>query len=91
MSMTAPTKWPVARLFPYGKSGLKLVTMTLTDWMALSLPVWEEWIEIRRVFGAERPARRLFPYGKSGLKSNTNGEIDDIIARLFPYGKSGLK
>ena len=33
-------------LFPYGKSGLKFCGAQLGNVLAVSLPVWEEWIEI---------------------------------------------
>ena len=36
------------RLFPYGKSGLKCLFPRSHRQRALSLPVWEEWIEIVR-------------------------------------------
>ena len=34
------------RLFPYGKSGLKSTSPTGALRAAVSLPVWEEWIEM---------------------------------------------
>ena len=33
-------------LFPYGKSGLKLERFQAPDFPHVSLPVWEEWIEM---------------------------------------------
>ena len=33
-----------------------------------SLPVWEEWIEIRQSAAGNHDKAGLFPYGKSGLK-----------------------
>ena len=56
----------------------------------MSLPVWEEWIEIIRPHFPQLTAGSLFPYGKSGLKS-LSGSMAFSLPRLFPYGKSGLK
>ena len=63
----APAGGPKS-LFPYGKSGLKLREKPAGSLAAESLPVWEEWIEIRGVEEAQDTNGRLFPYGKSGLK-----------------------
>ena len=38
----------------------------------LSLPVWEEWIEIDMFAGLAMTRFGLFPYGKSGLKYRPN-------------------
>ena len=42
---------PAARLFPYGKSGLKCQAGSEGDEQRASLPVWEEWIEIAKSGG----------------------------------------
>ena len=55
-------------LFPYGKSGLKYCPELLAAGIVMSLPVWEEWIEMLYYPTIALSQRGLFPYGKSGLK-----------------------
>ena len=56
----------------------------------MSLPVWEEWIEIDGRRYPNRTNVGLFPYGKSGLKCFPVVRLVPQLG-LFPYGKSGLK
>ena len=56
----------------------------------MSLPVWEEWIEIPPWSGSLRPHASL-PVWEEWIEIEATADNVLKIDRLFPYGKSGLK
>ena len=51
----------------------------------MSLPVWEEWIEIRVPKSTVESGKRLFPYGKSGLKlfcAKVSDKLEGVSSRM---------
>ena len=57
----------------------------------MSLPVWEEWIEIRVKYTAANPSKRSLPVWEEWIEIGTGAGQADKAPGLFPYGKSGLK
>ena len=78
------------RLFPYGKSGLKWLWNIVLLVKLLSLPVWEEWIEMCRTKAANGQAHVSSRMGRVDWNSCQRFNVCPA-PRLFPYGKSGLK
>ena len=56
--------------------------MAFAKMLDMSLPVWEEWIEMINMPTPPAVALRLFPYGKSGLKF--------LWQWAWPRGRSSL-
>ena len=57
----------------------------------MSLPVWEEWIEIQRVNVGLCPDVASLPVWEEWIEIVTGYLDDTYTIGLFPYGKSGLK
>ena len=79
-----------ACLFPYGKSGLKFFVFGHLKRPFLSLPVWEEWIEICCPVQTPPPPGSL-PVWEEWIEMLMGRRFLNRISGLFPYGKSGLK
>ena len=79
-----------SRLFPYGKSGLKYIPPHVSNVYLLSLPVWEEWIEISTSGFSKNLALVSSRMGRVDWNV-TKVSTNSLCPSLFPYGKSGLK
>ena len=58
-------------LFPYGKSGLKFTDLLVYLDSKLSLPVWEEWIEMAQHGHGGGGSRRSLPVWEEWIEMET--------------------